>query len=55
MILEHILRATFRVVVHKKGDCVRFAQLPRIAFFLGRAVLSLRGMREVSFNVLWCG
>lgn len=55
MSLKHIHWATFRVVDHIKGDCVRFAQLPRIAFFWGGAVLSLRGMREVSFNVLWCG
>ena len=55
MILEHILRATFRVVVHIKGDCVRFTRLPRIVFDRFISVINLREMREVSFNVLWCG
>ena len=55
MSLKHIHWATFRVVAHVKGDCVRFAQLPRIVFWGIISILSLRGMREVSFNVLWCG
>ena len=55
MSLKHIHWATFRVVVHKKGDCVRFSQLPRIVFGRFIQLLNARGIRDVSFNVLWCG
>ena len=55
MSLKRIHWATFRVVVHIKGDCVRFTRLPRIVFDRFISVINLREMREVSFNVLWCG
>ena len=54
MSLRHIHWAAFRVVVHIKGDCVRFSLLPRIFFGRFIPLLNLRGIREVSFNVLWC-
>ena len=32
MILEHILRATFRVVACIKGECVELPRFPRVSF-----------------------
>ena len=60
MILEHILRATFRVVACIKGECVELPRFPRVSFskktrmcFVAKAILCLKGGLGFS-DVLWC-
>ena len=60
MILEHILRATFRVVACIKGECVELPRFPRVSFsdhlgdfFATRKLKSQKGGLDFS-DVLWC-
>jgi hypothetical protein len=60
MILEHILRATFRVVACIKGECVELPRFPRVSFsghsgdFLAvRKLKNQKGGLDFS-DVLWC-
>lgn len=60
MILEHILRATFRVVACIKGECVELPRFPRVSFsdhpgdsFVTRKLKNQKGGLDFS-DVLWC-
>ena len=60
MILEYILRATFRVVACIKGECVELPRFPRVSFsghsgdFLAARILKgQKGGLDFS-DVLWC-
>ena len=60
MILEHILRATFRVVACIKGECVELPRFPRVSFsdhsgdfLVARKFKSQKGGLGFS-DVLWC-
>ena len=60
MILEHILRATFRVVACIKGECVELPRFPRVSFSdHSRDILAIRKLKSqkggLDFSdVLWC-
>ncbi|MDG0964460.1 MAG: hypothetical protein P8O23_05320 [Opitutales bacterium] len=60
MILEYILRATFRVVACIKGECVELPRFPRVSFSdHSRDILAIRKLKSqkggLDFSdVLWC-